>query len=207
MYVSPSLNITAFNCPSCNAYCRQYWYDLRYHNGSSYAMVSNAKLAVCEHCNGNSFWLYNDMIHPNIITVSLPNPDLPDDIKADYMEARDILTKSPKGAAALIRLAIQKLCVHLGGTGRNINDDISKLVKDGLPAKVQKALDIVRVVGNNAVHPGTIDLNDNRDLAMSLFGLINIIADVMITQPKQVDELYGGLPANLLEAIEKRDSK
>ncbi|MCX2472775.1 DUF4145 domain-containing protein [Pedobacter sp. MC2016-05] len=147
------------------------------------------------------------MIHPNIITVSLPNPDLPDDIKADYMEARDILTKSPKGAAALIRLAIQKLCVHLGGTGRNINDDISKLVKDGLPAKVQKALDIVRVVGNNAVHPGTIDLNDNRDLAMSLFGLINIIADVMITQPKQVDELYGGLPANLLEAIEKRDSK
>jgi hypothetical protein len=28
---------------------------------------------------------------------------------------------------------------------------------------VQKSLAVVRVIGNEAVHPGTIDLNENRD--------------------------------------------
>jgi Domain of unknown function (DUF4145) len=91
--------------------------------------------------------------------------------------------------------------------GDNINDDIASLVKKGLPVKIQQALDYVRVVGNNAVHPGQIDLKDNRETALNLFSLLNIIADVMITQPKHVDTLYNSLPASQLSAIQKRDGK
>jgi hypothetical protein len=74
-----------------------------------------------------------------------------------------------------------------------------------LSPKIQQALDIVRVVGNNAVHPGRIDLRDDRETALQLFALINLIGDVMITQPKHLDELYQSLPQAARDAIKQRD--
>lgn len=76
-----------------------------------------------------------------------------------------------------------------------------------MPEKIQKALDSVRVIGNNAVHPGQIDLKDDTDTAISLFKLLNMIVEIMITQPKKVDEIYGKLPTSAKEAIKKRDKK
>ena len=59
----------------------------------------------------------------------------------------------------------------------------------------------------NAVHPGQIDLKDDIDTANKLFGLVNLIADVMITQPKHVDELYESVvPDSQKAAIDRRDS-
>ena len=66
--------------------------------------------------------------------------------------------------------------IELGGKGGNLNQDIKDLVKGGLSAKIQKALDICRVVGNNAVHPGKIDLNDNPKIALNLFEMINVVS-------------------------------
>ena len=63
----------------------------------------------------------------------------------------------------------------------------------------------MRVIGNESVHPGTIDLNDDRDTAIRLFDLVNIVCEQMITQPRQVEELYQKLPESKREAIEKRD--
>ena len=59
---------------------------------------------------------------------------------------------------------------------------------------IQKSLDLVRVIGNEAVHPGTIDLGDDRKTALGLFTLINLIATAMITEPKEVDEMYAEYP-------------
>ncbi|MBT7476936.1 MAG: DUF4145 domain-containing protein, partial [Nitrospina sp.] len=119
---------------------------------------------------------------------------------------RAIVATSPKGAAALLRLAIQELCDSLLKTsGSNLNQAIGDLVKQGMPKKVQQALDLVRVIGNNAVHPGQIDFNDNNDIALKLFGLVNAIVNIMITQPKEIDDLYNVLPKIARESIEKRD--
>ena len=72
---------------------------------------------------------------------------------------------------------------------------------------MQKALDIVRVIGNESVHPGELDMKDDTDTATQLFGLVNAIADQMISHPKKVEALYDKLPEAKRRAIEKRDSK
>lgn len=73
-----------------------------------------------------SVWVYDKLVFPESRLGPPANPDMPDNVGVDYEEASKILNLSPRGAAALLRLAIQKLCVHLGETGENINNDIAK---------------------------------------------------------------------------------
>ena len=134
------------------------------------------------------------MIVPSEAPVEPLHPELPEDCKLDYTEARDVFSRSPRAAAALLRLCIQKLLPHLGESGTNINNDIKSLVGKGLPPLVQKALDYCRVVGNNAVHPGEIDLNDTPEIAAKLFQMINFIVEDRITRPKEIELLYAELP-------------
>jgi hypothetical protein len=206
-YTPPSFESNGFNCPYCQAYADQNWaFPQKQVKNVNYGGDKNFGICRCTRCGQFTFWVNQEMVFPKALTSPPSNPDLPDDIKVDYEEARAILSGSARGAAALLRLSIQKLCRHLGEPGKNINDDIASLVKKGLSPKVQQALDIVRVVGNNAVHPGQIDLKDNKEVADSLFGLINLIADVMITQPKHVEELYQTVvPEPQRKAIKKRD--
>ena len=167
--------------------------------------VYNLYFSHCYNCKEISVWIGGKLCWPKSGTVNPPNPDMPDSAKFDYEEAANIIDYSPRASAALLRLAIQKICIHLGQTGKNINNDIAALVKSGLDVRVQQALDVVRVVGNNAVHPGEIDLTDNRNIAENLFQLVNLIVDIMISQPKHVADMFSSLPSGALEAIKKRD--
>ena len=205
-HYTPEFETQSFHCPHCDVYANQNWREINIWN-NGHVIVSDIKLAYCTHCHDKSIWFNGNMIQPNIGGVPLPNQDLIQDIRDDYFEARDILNKSPRGSAALLRLAIQKLCKQLGEKGKNINDDIAELVIKGLPLKIQQSLDYVRVIGNSAVHPGQIDLKDDKEAAINLFKLINLIAEVMITQPKEVDKLYNTLPQGQKDAILKRDEK
>jgi hypothetical protein len=175
------------------------------HQISCAPQIGNLYLSVCFSCKEIAAWLRQNLLFPPVKHGAEPNPDLPATILPDYEEARSILELSPRGAAALLRLCIQKLCKHLGEPGKSIDDDIASLVKKGLNVRVQQALDIVRVIGNESVHPGSIDLRDNREIAVSLFGLVNLITEKMISDPKHVAAMYAELPANKLRAIEKRD--
>lgn len=169
--------------------------------------VVNLHLSRCAHCQGVSVWVHDTLVFPLSNIGPAPNQDLPSEIKKDFEEARSIAQLSPRGAAALLRLAIQKLCGELGESGKNINSDISNLVKKGLDPRIQKALDIVRVIGNEAVHPGTMNIDDDFEAVSQLFLLVNLIAERMITHPKAIDEIYSQLPGDKITAIEKRDGK
>ena len=57
------------------------------------------------------------------------------------------------------------------------------------------------------MHPGQIEIRDNPEVANTLFGLINLIVQSMITHPKEVAAVYGGLPQQARDAIAKRDAK
>jgi len=167
--------------------------------------VHNINISKCYNCNDISLWIFDRLIYPQRGEAPPANPDMPDDIRRDYDEASTILDLSPRGAAALVRLCIQKLCKDLGQSGENINSDIAALVEAGLDVRVQKALDVVRVVGNNAVHPGQIDLRDDRTTAESLFRLMNLIVEKTISEPKHVDAVYAMLPEGARNAIDRRD--
>ncbi len=172
---------------------------------NSQSIVINSYISYCVSCRKSSFWIAETLVYPEVEIAVDMNPDTPPDIAADYREAASIFQRSPRGAAALLRLGIQKLCKHLGEPGKNINDDIASLVKKGLDPRIQRALDVLRVVGNEAVHPGTLDLHDDPDTALSLFRFFNLIVEKMISEPKHVDDVYSKLPADKLKAIENRD--
>ncbi|MCY4095715.1 MAG: DUF4145 domain-containing protein [Gammaproteobacteria bacterium] len=141
-----------------------------------------------------------------MFTTPPPHVDIPEKIKSEYEEARAILNDSPRGAAAMLRLAVQKLCDYLEQKPVNLNECIGKWVKAGLDKRVQEALDSVRVIGNHAVHPGTIDLNDNREIAVSLFEVFNFIIEKKISDEKRMAELYEKvIPEDEKRKISKRD--
>ena len=154
-----------------------------------------------------AIWVADSLIYPDNPSTIEPNEEMPPEIRADFKEAAIIVDKSPRGAAALLRLCIQKLMVHLDLKGKKIDDDIGELVKRGLDGRVQMALDVVRVIGNQAVHPGTIDLRDDKATALELFVLVNLIVEAMIATPKHIEKMYSTLPPGALEAIQKRDKK
>ena len=206
-FTPPTFAESAFNCPYCNAYAKQGWTDPMIPTVTGgYQHVHGLRACYCSHCGKYSVWRDKVVISPDSSPAPIPNIDLPEEIRIDFDEARAIISRSPRGAAALFRLCIQKLCKHLGGTGKNINDDIAYLVSQGLNVRIQQSLDIVRVVGNEAVHPGSMDLKDNAEIALQLANLINLIADAMITQPKAVDALYAKLPVSTRDSISKRDA-
>lgn len=131
---------------------------------------------------------------------------MPDDAREDYEEARAIVSESPRGACALLRLAAQRLVDALEPGSESLNDKIGRLVANGLPLLVQQALDGLRVIGNEAVHPGQVDLKDDVETASALFGLLNLVVEDRITRPKQVQEFYGKLPPSKLQGIADRDT-
>ena len=85
---------------------------------------------------------------------------------------------------------IERLVNELEPEGNDLNAKVGVLVRKGLRVQAQQALDTVRVIGNEAVHPGVMDGNDNAQTVSQLFGIVNIIVDSMITQPKAIADLF-----------------
>jgi hypothetical protein len=69
----------------------------------------NVVVSRCYSCNNISIWRADDLIYPVSKVSIAPNEGMPSDVRNDFLEANEILNKSPRGAAALLRLCIQKL--------------------------------------------------------------------------------------------------
>ena len=206
-YIQPIVGDKSFTCPHCNTVSMQSWWSRNWDSRSSINKnISPLWIGTCHNCEKSTVWVDGNLCYPDRGNAPFPNPDMPEPVLKLYMEASSIHNKSPRGAAALLRLGLQILCKELGEEGKNINSDIGKLVQRGLPTMVQKALDAVRVIGNDAVHPGQIDTDDPETVG-KLFKLTNLIVEYMITLPKEVDDVYNGLPEEKLKGIEGRDKK
>jgi hypothetical protein len=210
-HIAPRLNGESFHCMHCGVLAQQIWMRLRTESGGrgNNGYFPGYRICVCRNCQSKSIWneFEERCVDPLIGGGPRPHVDMPEDVKGDYEEARRILGQSPRGACALLRLSVQKLCKDLGEKGENINEDIASLVKKGLPEEVQEAMDSLRVIGNNAVHPGAMDLTDDTETASALFNLLNFVVEEMIAKPNRRRGVFANLPASVRAAIKQRDGK
>jgi len=205
-YYPPEHKKKEFHCIHCGVFSAQHWHEFLYRNGGNFSIHQQLEFCICSHCKKWSYWYEGRMIVPSEAPVPPAHQDMPAECILDYNEARDVVAISPRAASALLRLALQKLMAALGEKGKNINDDIGSLVTKGLPVQVQQALDFCRVIGNNAVHPGEMEINDTPEIAHNLFSMMNFIIEDRISRPKHIFALYNQLPEGARNAIEKRDS-
>lgn len=221
-YEKPEINKDAFTCPFCGVYAKMDFVNFSSSASKIYNTINNINtyyenikfefekikdtikfysrvvpiLSICHKCSKTAIWVDEKMIYPKPRLAPMPNEDLDEDLKLDYEEASNIVQDSLRSACALLRLVLQKLLIGLG-EDKNINNAIKNLIdKKEIDEKLQKALDSVRVIGNNAIHPNELDLRDDVDTALSMFRIINYIADRMISSKKEIDEIYSILPEN-----------
>src|SRR5260370_18565165 len=90
------------------------------HDVERLSKVDNLHLSQCFNCKKIAVWVYDRLLFSITEAGAQPNADLPEDISGDFDEARDVVSASPRAAAALLRLCVQKLCKHLGEKGKSI---------------------------------------------------------------------------------------
>jgi len=194
-FTTPELNATAFSCPHCGVYAKQEW-GLLYRNRLD---INNGRLIInehnkmsrfrgtsCENCHGCTIWHDDKIVFPFSGDSIQPNEDMPGDVKELFLEARSILFLSPRSAAAIARMALTKLCAHLGESESDLEHNIGLLVENGLPPKLVQALHSLKAYGRNAIKPGWIEETDDAAAAHRLLVFLNIICDNQISQPKMI---------------------
>ncbi len=188
-FVPPKFEEKAFNCAFCGAYSNHLWYTPFIRDASAISL-RNFRIARCIHCNEMSVWIQKNMIYPTSGNVPTANPDIPENIKSDYDEARNVFAHSPRSAAALLRTVLKGICEHLGEKDDNLTICINNLVSKGLPERLKIALEMARVIGDKAIPPGQLNSEDDQATVLKLFALVNLTADAMISQPNQLKNLY-----------------
>jgi hypothetical protein len=203
----PAVGADSFRCPHCRVVSEQNWQAVewnRYNNDTDVGGISK-----CSNCNDYTIWVDGEMFYPKASIAPRAHRAMPDVVRRDFDEARLVVEDSPRAAAALLRLAIQRLVEdELDADGGSLYDQIGDLVEKGvISPRIQRALDAVRVIGNNSVHPGEMDMDDNRDTAEALFTLLNEIVDEAIAREERINSVYEELPEGALEGIENRDGE
>lgn len=215
--VSPNFHSRAFQCPhsDCRAEAQQSWaklYSVDAEQGDS--NDSGFEISICHVCQQSALWQrgwtngFSDegsLVYPLINhSGPQPNPDMPDPVKALYNEARSVVTLSPRSASALLRLSLEALLEGLYPNIDKLNDRIGEAARNGVPDLVIKAMDVLRSKGNDSVHK--VEVQDTAETANSLFRIVNLVVERLITEPREIAEMHAALPEGVRAQIDRRDS-
>lgn len=220
----PAIKENHFICPNCHVHTHHGWEEVLFRDDRSLLLKEKSasegsmnkantpveKYAIymsrCIACGKKTIWIDGEMVYPE---SSAPEPmdGMPDNVLQTYKEAGSIYKKSPRSACAVLRLAIEQLLQYIKEEGKTIDNKIGLLVEEGIQMATQKALDIIRVVGNKSIHDIEIAIDyTEEETVLFLFNLINmVVAD--IAQKDEINSMYKHLPKSALDAIEKRDKK
>jgi len=210
VYVEPAVGAHAFTCPHCGVHA-QHSQSLGFLSSNNNLLPgphSRGQVRQCSACGDATVFLDGVKIYPARGSAPPAAEDMPGDVRTVYEEAAAVSAASPRAAAALLRTAVEVLVMQeLGGEGK-LFDAIGKLVRDEkIKPIVARALDIVRVTGNDAVHPGQIRDDDGQDMAADLFELVNLVVESAITEQRKLDGMFANLPERVRSAIAQRDGQ
>jgi hypothetical protein len=150
------------------------------------------KRATCVLCSGSSYWVQEHLVWPSPHLGPAPNEDLHNEVLELYNEARAIAPRSPRAAAALLRLLVERLADELGADAGTLAERINQLATSGvITQRTIDALTAVRLTGNSAVHAGQIDpsCEDDVRVVLLLFTIVNSIAENALTLPRRTHAL------------------
>jgi Domain of unknown function (DUF4145) len=192
--VPPAIDAPHFVCPHCGVDAQQVWQDADFPARGTGEVDQALMRAQCVLCGGRSYWISGEMVWPHP-TLGLPPPDdLPEDLHALYNEARAVAPISPRSAAALLRLLVDRLIASLGAPDGTLSERIASLATGGyLPTQVVEGLTACRVHGPEALPPGQIDpdTEDDPGVVLLLCRLVDSIVDTAITLRRHRAELVG----------------
>jgi hypothetical protein len=220
-YIDPSYEAPRFTCPRCGTLAEQIWWILSRHNPGGGGPINGYQWCVCQSCEQPSLWRVDprSMLPGSTLTAQMvwpveggppPHDDMPGEARRHYEQARKVLGASPQAAAALLRVATEAIVHHLlERDGLMLDKGIEELVRQGrIRTDVKKACDVLRVTGNNMLHPGQISATqDTESVALRLFELVNLIVAQAITEPALIESLYADLPPEKIAGIETRDRR
>ena len=191
----------ALECTFCGIYAPHLWTNLVSLDASACLVKSLIWSAVCSSCRLPSYWLEGvdelepRMLWPAQLAGAPPHKAMPEDVRSDYVEARAVAPRSPRAAAALLRLALAKLMPHVGQRAGLLTDNVRALVqRRGVDPRVEQALETFRAVGDGAVPPGQISLKDDEATVQALCGVLNLLVEELIEAPKRREAMYASLP-------------
>lgn len=82
---------------------------------------------------------------------------------------------------------------------------IGILVEKGIPDYIQQGLDTIRIYGNEGIHPGEIVLNDDQEIVIYMFELLNDMIEELISRKTKIRKAYAKIPADKIKGILNRD--
>lgn len=200
-------------CPLCDTLSDQWWRDLYLKTASysdtepdNYNAVPELRQVTCNACAGVAYWFGDRMVHPPLRMGPPPHDDAPGSVKELYREAQAVAGASPRAAAVLLRVALERLMSEAGSSGKTLNDAIGDYVAaGGVPAELQQAMDTVRITGNDAAHPEELRLDDTAGGVAALFEIVNELVDRLVGFKARMARIYENLDPAKLDQVKRRD--
>lgn len=132
---------------------------------------------------------------------------IPQQIRDDYEEASQIIDKSPKAAATLLRRCLQGMIRDFWGvSGKRLIDEIYA-IKDKVTPSQWKAIDGLRDIGNIGAHMEkdvNLIVDVSSDEATKLLKLIELLLEKWYISRHEEEELYNSIVTMADEKAEER---
>lgn len=222
---------SSFSCSRCGVLSNQRWYTVAC-SDSEYSLENLEQILInddtrvilkrsqslaiygpaltgliaskCDHCSELCLWRDEKIVYPSVAAIRPPE-DLPEECLADFQEAVAVRNGSPRAGAALLRACLEKLLMKITGKS-NPSDAIKDVSQSGADETVIKAMEILRITGNKALHGYTIAGDgDNAASFDNLVQLIAIVVEDRLTKPKRVAALYANLPQAEREKADRKN--
>ena len=114
------------------------------------------------------------------LSLPCPHPEMPDDVKEIYLEAKSVFLQSSMAARTLLQLATELLLLELGYDETNIHEMIVCCEKQDMPEELKTGFDSLRFYRHKGtIHIEKIHFNqiENKEKVRAFFDLLNIIVE------------------------------